>query len=281
MKSPVLFGVAATIAALSLQTAPAFALSNRAWVSGKGSDVAGCGAPTNACRSFQYVHDHIIAPGGEIDVLDPAGYGSISITKSLSIVNDGVGTAGVQATSGDAITVNAGGADTIFLRGLNVDGLGSANNGLRFISGAKLEVSNCIFRHFNNDGVLISGAVAIHFTGIIASDNGQNGFEVISSGGAVKGSIGSSSADNNGNTGVLFSGDNASVLVDNVGVRNNLVGASNSGIGKVAFSHMAAIGNGTGLSNAVITGITYTYLNNAVFGNTNDLFGLLTPLGSH
>jgi len=43
-------------------------------------------------------------------VLDPAGYGAITITKALSIVNDGVGTAGVQQTQGtDAITVNADG----------------------------------------------------------------------------------------------------------------------------------------------------------------------------
>src|SRR5579883_1249856 len=74
----------------------AAALSNRAWVSGHGVDQAGCGAPTSPCRTLQYVHDNIIADGGEIDVLDPAGYGPIAITKGISIVNDGVGTAGVQ-----------------------------------------------------------------------------------------------------------------------------------------------------------------------------------------
>ena len=82
--------------------------ANRAWVSGKGIDQAGCGAPTSPCRSLQYVHDNIIVDGGEIDILDPAGYGAIVITKAISIVNDGVGTAGVQATSGNAITVTGG-----------------------------------------------------------------------------------------------------------------------------------------------------------------------------
>src|SRR5476651_1134614 len=94
----------ASLLALVVAATPAYALSTRAWVSGHGTDAAGCGAPVNPCRSLQYVHDHIIAAGGEIDVLDPAGYGAIAITKAVSIVNDGVGTAGVQATSGNAIS---------------------------------------------------------------------------------------------------------------------------------------------------------------------------------
>src|SRR5271165_2272107 len=82
---------------LSLMSSPAHALVTSAWVSGKGKDVAGCGKVTAPCRTFQYVHDKIIAAGGEIDVLDPAGYGPIAITKALSIVNDGAGTAALPA----------------------------------------------------------------------------------------------------------------------------------------------------------------------------------------
>src|SRR5579872_3964238 len=124
---------AATLAALWFCQSPAQALVSRAWVSGHGADAAGCGSPASPCRSFQYVHNNIIAAGGEIDVLDPAGYGAITITKALSIVNDGVGTAGVQQTQGtDAITVNAGPNDAIFIRGLTVEGLGSGRFGLLF-----------------------------------------------------------------------------------------------------------------------------------------------------
>ncbi|WP_158818603.1 hypothetical protein [Methylocapsa sp. S129] len=88
--------IVAMIAGMCLGASSAWAQSlNRAWVSGHGADAAGCGAPASPCRSLQYVHDNIIAAGGEIDILDPAGYGAITITKALSIVNDGVGTAGV------------------------------------------------------------------------------------------------------------------------------------------------------------------------------------------
>src|SRR5579883_3053822 len=123
--SLVCFGFAAS----SVHAAPS---SNRAWVSGHGVDQASCGSPASPCRTFQYTHDNVIAPGGEIDVLDPAGYGAVTITKALSIVNDGVGTAGVQqgTTGATAITINAGSTDTVTLRGLDIDGLGAGQSGI-------------------------------------------------------------------------------------------------------------------------------------------------------
>src|SRR5579883_956140 len=174
-----LLTVAAALAACGLALSPAHALSNRAWLSGKGTDAPGCGAPTAPCRTFQYVHDNIIAAGGEIDVLDPAGYGAVTINKALSIVNDGVGTAGVQAASGNAITINAGASDTVTLRGLNIDGLGTGANGIVFNSGGGLNVINCVVRHFagsgaSGNGVLIqpaSGSMAFLIANVIASDN--------------------------------------------------------------------------------------------------------------
>ncbi len=159
----------------------------RAWVSGHGTDASACGAPTNPCRSFQYVHDNIVKAGGEIDVLDPAGYGAINISKAISIVNDGVGTAGVQqnASGGTAITINAGAADEITLRGLNIDGLGIAANGIVFNSGGSLSVINCVIRHFIGvangigNGILMqpaSGMVSALISDTILSDNGSTGF---------------------------------------------------------------------------------------------------------
>ena len=77
----------------------------------------------------------------------------MTITKSLSIVNDGVGTAGVQATAGDAIAINAGASDKIYLRGLNIDELGAANNGVNLIAGGSLDIVNCVIWHFNANGI--------------------------------------------------------------------------------------------------------------------------------
>ncbi|HZU89431.1 MAG TPA: hypothetical protein VE993_09255, partial [Stellaceae bacterium] len=164
--------------------APASAASNRAWVSGHGTDGAGCGAPTSPCRSLQYAHDNIVAPGGEIDVLDPAGYGPITISKAISIVNDGVGTAGVQAATGNAITINAGASDVVTLRGLDIDGLGTGANGIVFNSGGSLSVVDCVVRHFAGsgptagNGVLIqptSGSMTFLISNVRVADNSYYG----------------------------------------------------------------------------------------------------------
>jgi hypothetical protein len=54
-------------------------------------------------------------------VLDPAGYGTVTITKAISIVNDGAGVAAIGASSSNAITaimINAGASDNVHLRGI-------------------------------------------------------------------------------------------------------------------------------------------------------------------
>src|SRR5476649_892163 len=140
----------------SAGAAAATPTANRVWVSGHGVDQAGCGAPTAPCRSLQYAHDNAVGAGGEIDILDPAGYGALTITKAISVVNDGVGTAGVQATSGNAITINAASGDSVYLSGLNIDGVRQQSlNGILFNSGADLTVTNCVVRHFSSDGIVL------------------------------------------------------------------------------------------------------------------------------
>jgi hypothetical protein len=79
-------GAATALAVISFGFAagPAHAVpsASRAWVSGHGVDQAGCGSPASPCRTLQYAHDNIVVAAGEIDVLDPAGYGPITITKA-------------------------------------------------------------------------------------------------------------------------------------------------------------------------------------------------------
>ncbi|SRR5579883_1654237 len=252
-----LFG-GALAAALGLVCSPATALSNRAWVSGHGSDVTSCGAPAPPCRTLQYVHDNILAPGGEIDVLDPAGYGPVTIAKAISIVNDGVGTAGVQQTTSgaSAITINAGSSDAVTLRGLNVDGLGSAANGITFNSGGSLTVVNCVIRHFQKansnfltgNGIVIqpaSGPISVVVSNVIASDNANAGILYY----AVNGS------------------PNVSGVLDHVAAFNNYVGidlefgGATGGNPTFALSNDVASNNSYGIivdANASVDSTTIT-----------------------
>src|SRR5215813_4865531 len=103
----------------------AYSLSNRTFVSGSGNDANPCsqGAP---CRSFAGALAQT-SPGGEIAVLDTAGYGMVTINKAVSIVNEEGVEAGITATSGDGITINAGSGDVVNLRGLTIVGAGGGN----------------------------------------------------------------------------------------------------------------------------------------------------------
>src|SRR5712691_5278787 len=130
----------ATLLALSLSAAPAQATTFRTFVSAHGSDANPCtlAAP---CRTFAAAFAQTTA-GGIIDVLDPAGYGALTIDKSVTII--GRDWASILVTSGNAITIAAGASDVVNLRGLIIDGAGTASNGIAFVSGAALTVENSV-----------------------------------------------------------------------------------------------------------------------------------------
>ncbi len=271
-------GAAAALFAISfgfVGSAQAAPNANRAWVSGHGADQAGCGSPASPCRTLQYAHDNIVAAGGEIDVLDPAGYGAITIAKAISIVNDGVGTAGVQqgTSQADAITINAGSSDAIYLRGLTVYGLGSGWDGVLFNSGGKLTITNCVFRHFVANGVDFNPSAAMTFSisDTVASDNGGYGVSVRGTAGtAIKGTIARSRFDNN-TSGVIQEINNASALtiVDTVAA-NNFGAGFELDNGQATLSRVTASGSNYGIS---VAGTVFVS-DSTVSGNA--LYGVLT-----
>src|SRR5215468_6239113 len=126
------FIIAAASAAVLLTAAePARAQANRTFVSGHGSDSNPCSLAA-PCRSFAQAITQTNA-GGEIAVLDTAGYGSVTITKSISIVApDGIEGGITTSSAVDAITVAVGASDTVNLRGLTLVGGGVGNNGIVF-----------------------------------------------------------------------------------------------------------------------------------------------------
>jgi hypothetical protein len=228
MRYPILMATA--VAALSAGAAQAAPGAHRAWVSGHGVDQAGCGAPAAPCRSLQYAHDNVVAAGGEIDILDPAGYGAINITKAISIVNDGVGTAGVQATGGQwAITVNAGATDAVYLKGLNVDGVQQTGQfGVVLNTAGSLAIDNCVIQHFSADAITLgpSNATAnVRISNTVTSFN-RAGISYFANGGVVNAVVDHVTASNNGN-GLFLAGEDevatgvATFVVSNSIVSNN------------------------------------------------------------
>src|SRR5262249_22711605 len=144
------------------------------------------------CRTFQKAHDNTIA-SGEITVLDAGSYGSVTITKNISIINDGVGEAGTLVSGGGVgITVNAGSNDRVSLRGLTIKGLDpiyGGSNGIKFNSGASLTIENCAIRNMNGDGIEVLPSIPANTTltftmsNTFVSDNGGgNGIYVAPAG---------------------------------------------------------------------------------------------------
>jgi len=205
----------------------------RAFVSGHGTDAAGCGQTTNPCLTFQYAHNAILAAGGETDVLDAAGYGPVVITKSISIVNDGAGTAGIQTGNAgeNGVTVNAGAGDTVMLRGPELDGLGVGGSGIVVNSAASVTIANCVVRHFGAGGSAAilarpsRGRLLLAMSDVVASDNGADGILVEPSAAAsASGLLKRVTVSNNKFNGVDLAGGLTAGVVDMTIVDSAAVG---------------------------------------------------------
>src|SRR5207248_1201059 len=118
------------------------AFAQRTFVASTGLDTNPC-SRTAPCRSFGAAIT-AVAPGGEVIVLDSAGYGPASVTKSVSLIAPGGVYAGVTVPSGVGLTVNVP-SGVINLRGLNVNGTGGTD-AIDFSGGggAELHVENLV-----------------------------------------------------------------------------------------------------------------------------------------
>jgi hypothetical protein len=140
-----------------LASAPAQAQATRTWVSGVGDDANPC-SRTAPCKTFAGAISKT-APAGEINVLDPGGFGAVTITKSITIRSDHI-EAGVLVAGVSGIVVAAGVTDTVVLEGLDIEGLGSGIHGVSFVSGAKLHVIRCNIHHFAQNGVNVASSTS-------------------------------------------------------------------------------------------------------------------------
>ncbi|MGH8595768.1 MAG: right-handed parallel beta-helix repeat-containing protein [Gammaproteobacteria bacterium] len=309
---PSLQAIAAALLAFGLSAAPAQAGPNRTFVSGKGTDAGAC---TRAlpCRSFAFAFTRTAA-GGEIDVLDQASYGPMLITNAISVVNDGVGVAAIEVAVGNGITINAGASDSVRLRGLTIEGLGSGSDGIAFGSGGNLEIENCVIRNFRNSGIEIAPITSSSFSvsNTIASNNSNNGIVVGPDGSAVVKGVLSNVTANNNSTGISVGGTlSTAAFLDVTVVDSEFSNNSNVGVGvnsaggaaatAVMLRNTVAMYNGTGLfaqnailrvGHSVITGNGFgvgtalggtltSYGDNDINGNTNNNTGVLDRILTH
>jgi hypothetical protein len=211
----------------SIAAVPAHAQASRTFVAAQGADTNAC-TFASPCRSFQRALTQTQA-GGEIDALDPAGYGAVTIDRAISI--QGHGFAAVTAAAGDAVTVTAGGNDNVGLYGLILDGGGTGGNGVQFNSGRSLDLRASVIRGFST---------GVHFTPSTSSqlyvstthiaENTQHGVEINPSGTAsARGVLSRVESTQNGADGIRLIGTATSGSL-NFSISDSLV-ANNGGNG--------------------------------------------------
>lgn len=237
--------VAAAIVMPFMAPGAAQAQATRTWVSGVGDDANPC-SRTAPCKTFAGAISKTAA-GGEINCLDPGGFGSVTITKSITI--DCRGTFGsILAAQTNGVTVN-GNNVVVVLRNLAINAPGNGNYGIRLINGARLEIS----------GVTISGMGAANGAGIsIAGGNSSVFIRNIEVSGSRIGLVVAST----GTAQVMVVG---SAFVGNAGAG---IAAQTAGA-RVHVADTTISGNGVALLKAD-GGTIHSYGNNQLVGNTGD-----------
>jgi len=177
--------IALSVAALGLAltpllfAAPAHAQATRTWVSGVGDDANPC-SRTAPCKTYAGAISKT-AGGGEINCLDPGGFGSVTITKSLSIVCDYT-EGGVLANGVFGFNINAPAGSLITLKGQDVECVGTGTNGIQILGVGvtvhihKVQIRNCRNSGGSNgNGILVapsSGTAIVFVTDGYITGNG-------------------------------------------------------------------------------------------------------------
>jgi hypothetical protein len=260
--------------AFCLWSSGAQAQATRTWVSGVGDDANPC-SRTAPCKTFAGAISKTAA-GGEIDALDPGGFGQVTITKANTIDGGGGQVASVLGASGNAINVNGGAGDIVTLRNIQLIGVGSAVNGISYNSGLGLIVEHCNISGFTGDGIHVgtsagSANLTVHDTYV--THNG-NGIQLAPSAGAVAAGFRDVRAEANSSNGFLLfptGAGTAAALIDQSSALLNGNGVALHTGSLVFLGNSEILGNGTGVH--IFGGTANSYKTNEINGNGTDVSG--------
>jgi hypothetical protein len=220
-----------TVAIAALMTAAAHSVNaqaTRTWVSGVGDDANPC-SRTAPCKTFAGAISKT-ASGGEINVLDPGGFGAVTITKPITISSECF-EAGVLVSGTNGVVINVPNAtDFVVLRGLDFEGLGTGLSGITVLTGGTVQVEKCTINRFtvsgnNVAGIKAQGSSRTNLSNSVAANNAFAGFSA--SGGSAIMDIERCVSSGNG-TGIVVAAG-CSVALGNNHITNNTSPAASSG----------------------------------------------------
>ncbi len=301
MKRSIFFLFAAVLFCFCVMTTQAQAQATRTWISGVGDDVNPC-SRTAPCKTWPGAISKT-ADCGEIDALDPGGFGSITITKGVKL-DGGGGEAGmiasILASGTSGIIINNSSVNCPFdvIRNLDINGAGSSSItgtvGINVLQGKNVAIENVDIENFTQQCINFQPAAGMNLMmyrsnlegcaggGIKSSTtSGTNRLniqmsQITRSGIGVQatsntdGVIHDSMVSNNGSGGVEANGATSLLSVDLSTVSNNQafgVHATNSGTMRVTNTSIY-FNNGTGML-VDTSGQMLTGNNNWLGGNTS------------
>jgi hypothetical protein len=258
--------ISLTLFVICLLSSAAQAQASRTWVSGVGDDANPC-SRTAPCKTFAGAISKT-APGGEIDALDPGGFGAVTITKAITIDGGGGQVASVLASGTNGITVSAGPTDVITLRNLSINGFETGLNGIRYLSGAALHVQKCNIFEFTGDGINVttSTAGALFVNDTFLTNNG-NGIQIAPTAANVKSMLVHVRAQNNSGFGFYLhpgTGAGAGTVIDDSSAVGNGTEISVTDA-TLYLSNSIIIRNNVGVS--ITGGTVLSYKTNMIDGN--------------
>lgn len=265
---------------LALATA-AQAQATRTWVSGVGDDLNPC-SRTAPCKTFAGAISKT-AKDGEISVLDPGGYGAVTITKSIYINGThGAGYGSIIASLVNGIIVNITDVNdvrkAVRLRALDINGVSTGINGVSILAATNVFVEDCVIDGFTGNGttsgigirMALAGSGSLFVTDTMIHKT-ITGIRATTTSGFAVASVRNSNIENN--TTGIEAATNGFVTVQDCRV------AANSGSGLTASASGAQLNardniinnNGTAINAAA--GSSVRALSNLLLNNTTGFGG--------
>jgi hypothetical protein len=203
------------------------AQASRTWVSGVGDDANPC-SRTAPCKTWAGAISKTAA-GGEIDALDPGGFGALTITKAITLDGGGGQVASTLTSGTNGFVISAGASDIVTIQNVRFDGLSqTASPGLdaiKIITAKGVHVMNCFIFNWSQNGIedtrAAGGYLEVNNTSI--TNCSQNGISVNPSSGStqINAHVTNSILVRSGSSGLFF-GSNVHATIFNCEVTQNI-----------------------------------------------------------
>lgn len=139
--------------------AAASAQATRTWVSHNGDDVNPCSVSA-PCKTWAGAISKTAA-GGEMDALDPGGYGALTITKSITVNGNVGGSTLNSGVNGFVVNMSANPDDVprrVVIRNLDINGGGTTPgvNGIRILDANSVHLEDVFIENQSGNGIDIA-----------------------------------------------------------------------------------------------------------------------------